>query len=310
MKLPTAPVRPLLIVTAGLAAVGTAAVLVLPRLVIAPNARPAAASAAPPAGAYWHTRELFERTDPRKLGSGANQYWVVVPQLTEEWTMTDGRRWFGSRKPGAYPESAADRAAWRRDGSPARWTRTAGGQVVRLSTEPDKGGVFPPREVEQFFLAGQTLTYEEVQRLPADPEGLKSWLAQAARVERAEGDAVSTAVTSALPELLYTLPAPKQVRTAAYQALLTMPGVHAKATAEDSRGRTGTALSIDDLYPHRKGDTTRVTVDLIIDTGTMLLLSESQTTTLDGKPSRNKTSTRTVLEAGWTNARPAVPALP
>jgi hypothetical protein len=311
MKLATAPVRPLIIVTAGLAALGTAAVLGLPRLVIAPDARPAAAaSAAPPQGAYWHTRKLSERTEARALGRGANQYWVVVPELTEEWTMADGRAWFAIRKLGAYPQSAADRAAWRRDGSPAKWTRTAKGQVVRLSTEPDKGGLFPARENDQFSLAEQRLTYEEVQRLPADRDALKSWLAEAARVARAEENTVSAYVTQALPELLYRLPAPKEVRAAAYQALLTMPGVHAKATAKDGTGRTGTALSIDDQYAHRKGDTTRITEELIIDTDTMLLLSESWTTTKDGKLFRDKTSTQTLLEAGWTDAQPAVPAVP
>ncbi|MEV4399441.1 hypothetical protein [Nonomuraea sp. NPDC049607] len=47
-----------------------------------------------------------------------------------------------------------------------------------------------------------------------------------------------------------------------------------------------------------------------MDTGTMLLLSEGQTTAIRGKPSLNETSTHTMLAAGWTNTAPAVPTLP
>ncbi|MEV0234100.1 hypothetical protein [Nonomuraea sp. NPDC050786] len=312
MKLATAPVRPLIAVGAGLAAVGTAALLGLPSLVKAPETRLAAAASAPPEGAYWHTRVLTQRIGPRQMGSGANRYWVVEQALSEDWTAPDGKAWFGYRKPGAYPKSAADRKAWRRDGSPAKWTRTADGQVVKLSTEPDKGHVGPVRgNDDQFFLAGQKLTYDEVQRLPADPNALKSWLTEAARVSRVKQNDVDQYITGALPGMLYQLPAPKNVRAAAYQALLTMPAVHSQGESKDSRGRAGAALSIDHPQVVQKnGLTINEKSEMIVDTGTMLLLSESRMTTISGKLSLNETSIQTMLEVGWTNAAPAVPALP
>ncbi|MET7330656.1 hypothetical protein [Nonomuraea sp. NPDC005650] len=309
MKRATAPVRPLIAVGAGLAAMGAAALLGLPSLAKAPEVRLTAAASAPPEGAYWHTRMLFKKTSPRRLGSGANRYWVVEQQLIERWTTPDGRSWVGSRELGAYPESAADRAAWRRDGSPAKWSRTADGQTVALSTQPAKGHVSPARGDNTFLLAGQRLTYEEVQRLPADPNALKSWLAQAARVSRAQENAVDRDVTWALPDLLYRLPAPKEVRAAAYQALLTMPGVRARGKTVDGAGRTGMALSIEFQTGDRK-EPTKATTDLVIDTGTMLLLSEGQTSVINGKESRGEAGNQTVLQAGWTDAAPAVPALP
>ncbi|MET8162352.1 hypothetical protein ABZT47_38840 [Sphaerisporangium sp. NPDC005289] len=312
MKLATAPVRPLIAVGTGLAAVGTAALLGLPSVVKAPETRLAAAASAPPEGAYWHTRVLTQRTGPRQMGSGANRYWVVEQELSEEWTAPDGKAWFGYRKAGAHPKSATDRKAWRRDGSPAKWTRTADGQVVKLSTEPDKGHVGPVRgNDDQFFLAGQKLTYEEVQRLPADPNALKSWLSEAARVSRVKQNNVDQYITGALPGMLNQLPAPKNVRAAAYQLLLTMPSVRSQGETKDRMGRAGAALSID--HPKAVQDnglTIKEKTDLVVDTGTMLLLSQSQTTAISGKLSLNETSTQIVLEAGWTNTAPAVPALP
>ncbi|MFF4617654.1 hypothetical protein [Nonomuraea jabiensis] len=310
MKRATAPARPLIALGAGLAAVGTAALLGLPGLAKAPEARLTAAASAPPEGAYWHTRVLWKRPEPRQVGSGANRYSVVQQSLIEEWTAPDGRRWVGSRELGAYPQSAADRAAWRRDGSPTKWTRTANGQTVSLSTEPAKGHVTPVRGDNTFFLIGQRLTYDEVQRLPANPDALKSWLARAARVSQMPESAVDRNVTSALPSLLHELPAPKEVRAAAYQALLTMPGVSSRGKSVDGAGRTGAALSIAYQPAGQKEETIKVTTDLVVDTGTMLLLSKSQTTLKDGKVFPNKTMSQTVLQAGWTDAEPAVPALP
>ncbi|MEU5865514.1 hypothetical protein ABZ815_30395 [Nonomuraea sp. NPDC047529] len=312
MKLATAPVRPLIAVGTGLAAVGAAALLGLPGVVKAPETRLAAAASAPAEGAYWHTRVLTRRTGPRQMGSGANRYWVVEQTLNEEWTAPDGKAWFGYRTAGAYPKSAADRKAWRRDGSPARWTRTADGQVVKLSTEPDKGRVGPVRgKDDTFFLAGQRLTYDEVQRLPADPNALKSWLSKAARVSRVSQNSMDEFIAGALLEMLYRLPTPKNVRAAAYQSLLTIPAVRSRGESKDSMGRAGAALSID--HPkvvQRNGLTIKDKTNLIVDTGTMLLLSESQTTAIRGKLSLDETSTHTVLAAGWTNTAPAVPALP
>ncbi|NUW32965.1 hypothetical protein HTZ77_16200 [Nonomuraea sp. SMC257] len=300
MKFGTVPVRPLI----ALVAVGAAVLLGLPGPARAPEIRLTGAASAPPGGAYWHTRVVWKTTHPRRLGRGSDQYWVVEQELLEKWSARDGRSWTGWRKPGVYPKSAADREAWRRDGSPTKWTRTADGQVVSLSTRPDKGHVGPVPGERTFLLSEQRLTYDEIQRLPADPDALKSWLTQVARVEQAKETIVDSFVTGALTGLLYELPAPKEVRAAAYRALQTMPGVRVKGTAKDGVGRTGTALSI----PPQKGTTVRS--DLIVDTGAMLLLSEDMQDTIDGMASLEHTGTRTVLQAGWTDTAPAVPALP
>ncbi|GAA2275373.1 hypothetical protein GCM10010149_17610 [Nonomuraea roseoviolacea subsp. roseoviolacea] len=304
MKLGTIRVRPLIAAGAALTALGAAVLLGQPSAGNAPEMRLTSATSAPPEGAYWHTRVLWKTTHHRWLGRGSHQYWVAEQELSENWAAPDGRSWTGFRELGVYPESAADREAWRRDGSPTKWTRAADGQVVSLSTRPDKGRVGPVPGKPTFTLSEQRLTYDEVQRLPADPDGLKSWLSRVAQVEGATETIMDSFVTGALTGLLYELPAPKEVRTAAYRALQTMPGVRVKGTAKDSVGRTGTVLSI----PRQKG--TAVRSELIVDTGTMLLLAEDMQAATDGKASPEQGGTRTVLQAGWTNAGPAVPALP
>lgn len=172
---------------------------------------------------------LSKSVSPQQLGSGSNRYWVEEQQITETWFSTDGKCWTGDRSLGAHSKSAADKKAWHRDGSPAKWSRTADGrQTGRLSTRTDNGRLERLKGVDYFFLAGQHLTYEEVQRLPADPSGLTAWLAKAGRVSRVPESGVDDYVKASLRLLLYGLPAPKEVRTAAYRALPTMPGVRSE----------------------------------------------------------------------------------
>ncbi|SPL88159.1 unnamed protein product [[Actinomadura] parvosata subsp. kistnae] len=302
MKLATAPGRRLIVAGTCLA-VAAAALPALPGLAESPVTRLAAAST--PQGTYWHTRVLSRRDNFRQVGSRANPYWVVQQRLIEQWHTTDGRGWTGYREAGAYPKSAKDRQAWQRDGSPAKWTRDVVGQTVVLSTRPTRGHVTPIRgQNTQFFLLGQYLTYEEVQRLPADPAALKAWLTKAAQVRA--GRDTDSFIAGLLPDLLYRLPAPKQVRAAAYQVLLTLPGVHAEGAARDDLGRNGTALSIDQRQATGpKDEQGKITRRLIVDTAGMVLLSDAQKAERPGVD-----NTDLVLHAGWTNAAPAVPALP
>ncbi|MFI6387021.1 hypothetical protein [Nonomuraea sp. NPDC050540] len=302
MKLTTVPGWRLTVAGTGLA-VAAAVLLTLPGAAKTSLTRPVAASG--PEGAYWHTRMLSRSTGFRQVGSRANPYWVVQQRLTEKWHTADGRSWTGYREPGAYPRSAKDREAWRRDGSPVKWTRDLAGQTVVLSTRPTRGHVTPVRgQGANFFLAGQILTYEEVQRLPADPAALKAWLTKAAQAS--EGGQIDPFIAGSLPDLLHRLPAPKEVRAAAYQVLLTMPGVRVEGAARDDLGRNGTALSISRPQPTGpKTEAGKITRKLIVDTSTMILLSDESAGAHPGG-----SATDLVLRAGWTDTAPAVPALP
>ncbi|MFI9596497.1 hypothetical protein [Nonomuraea sp. NPDC052265] len=263
-------------------------------------------AAAPPEGAYWHVKELLTMPQPGRFGTGSNPYSLVKRQITERWSTPDGRAWYAYRDLGTTPRTAADKKAWQRDGSPRKWSESIDGQTVRLSTEPTKGHVGSVRERNQFELAGQWLTYDEVQRLPADPARLKDWLTRAGRVSRIPESALPGWVASTLPQLLHVLPAPKEVRDAAYQGMLTMPGVRADGNAKDELGRSGAVVVIDTLNGTGKA-AVRETTRLIVDTGRTALLSEEH---LSGPGGKGKSSVTTLAEVGWTDAQPAVPALP
>jgi hypothetical protein len=297
MRFATARARPLITLGVGLA-VG-AAVL----------GGPAPVAAAPPEGAYWHTRTLTTTDHPWRFGTKSDSYSLVEQRILEEWSAPDGRRWFGYRDLGTLPKSAADKKAWQRDGSPSTWSESIDGKTVKLSTQPSKGHMSPVRDQNSFELAGQRLTYDEVQRLPADPNRLKDWLTQAARVSRIPESSIGRWVTSTLPQILHALPAPKEVRAAAYQALLTMPNVRAEGNAKDTLGRSGAAVLIDETSEKQKKSDSVKTL-LIVDTGRMVLLSEDQTVKVSGKALMSKTYDETLIEVGWTNSQPTVPALP
>jgi hypothetical protein len=267
---------------------------------------PAAVAATPPEGAYWHTRTMSTSNHPWRFGSKAHPYALVQREITERWSAPDGRAWFGYRELATLPGTAADKKAWQRDGSPSTWSESIDGKTVKLSAHPAEGRVGPvPSEKSQFWFAQQWLTYDEVQRLPTDPSRLKAWLTKAGQASR-END-IPGWLRYTLPELLHDVPAPKEVRAAAYQALLTMPGVRADGNAKDALGRSGAAVLIDRTSKKSKSS---AKIRLIVDTGRMVLLSRDQTVTSDGKTLGGKTYNETLVEVGWTNSQPAVPALP
>ncbi|MGN9846409.1 hypothetical protein ACTMTI_50700 [Nonomuraea sp. H19] len=297
MKFAIAPIRPLISLGIGLV-VGATALL----------GAPAAAAAAPPEGAYWHSRALMTTTHPWRFGSKPDPYSLVQRRILERWTAPDGRTWVGFRELGTLPKTAADKKAWQRDGSPAKWSESIDGKTVKLSTEPSKGSLSPVRNENSFHLAMQRLTYDEVQRLPADPNNLKDWLKRAGQVSRVPVGSLDGWVTNTLPEILHDIPAPKEVRAAAYQALLTMPDVRADGNAKDTLGRSGAAILIDRTGKEKNKGSAKIR--LIVDTGKMVLLSRDQTVTFNGKTLGGKTYNETLVEVGWTNSQPAVPALP
>lgn len=292
------PVRKLITLGAGLTVAATAL------------GAPPAAAAAPPEGAYWHARSVTTIAHPWRFGTKPDSYALLQQRVSERWSAPDGRQWYGYRELGVRPATEADQKAWRRDGSPAKWSRSIDGKVVKLSTEPSKGHVNRLyRERNQFQFAGQWLTYDEVQRLPADPNRLKDWLTKAGQVFGITDASMNSWLSSSLPLLLHAIPAPREVRAAAYQALLTLPGVRAGGGTKDTLGRTGAAVVIESSSgTGKKASTAKQT--LIVDTGRMVLLSEGRTVTVGGKAFAAKSYTETLVAVGWTDAGPAVPALP
>ncbi|MEV6865915.1 CU044_5270 family protein [Streptosporangium subroseum] len=245
-------------------------------------------------GAYWHVRKLYRQTYPERLGRGENRYRVVESRLTEQWVARDGRVWSGSRTLGARPMSGADEEAWRRDGSPTEWSS----EGDMLSTSPDKGMLRAVTGKVPFSMAGHQMTFEQLRELPADTAALKDWVTEAVR--DAPGGSTDGVVADALSGLLWSKPSPPDVRAAAYRALAELPNVRYLGKATDEQGRAGAAFS----FTLQAAPPVRRT--LIIDPDSSQVLSS----TVTGRPGVTGDQVEVVLDAGWTDDKPAVPDLP
>ncbi|NUW43856.1 hypothetical protein [Nonomuraea rhodomycinica] len=273
-------------------------VITVAAFALAAAAIPVLAAAAPPAsavisaepqGKYWHVKSVYTATHPRQVGT-KEKYWVVKEQVSEHWADHDGRMW-SSYSDRARPKSAADLAAWKRDGSPQKWTYRTEGMLVKLTANPHETPV-KPMKGNDWLIGERKLSFQEIQSLPTTPEGLRSWLVEASAVgeDPVLPENFDLWVKDAYTSLLYRLPAPKPVRAAAYQALSALPGVK-------SAKRAGNVAKLTYGY-----DTSgyEVKFGIVVDTGSMAVVETSVDTTRDGEPVKAKTSV-TTYEAGWTD---------
>jgi hypothetical protein len=252
------------------------------------------AEAGPETGHYWRVKKLYRQEFPVRVGRGENRYSLVHSWLDEEWVTRDGRLWSASRSLGARPATAADRAAWRRDGSPTTWRVQ---QDMLLSASPDKGRVSRDTGKVAFSMAGHEITFKQLRGLPTEPAALTGWVTKAVRETT---DPIDGVIADALSGLLWSKPTPPDVRGAAYRALADLPNVRYLGTAKDERGRSGAAFSFL-LYPDAGLRRT-----LIIDTGDAQVLAS----TLTGPAAGKADEIEVLLDAGWTDDKPAIPTLP
>ncbi len=242
---------------------------------------------------YWHIKSVQIRTHQQQVGT-KEKYWVVQQEASETWTDRDGRRWHAYRSLGVRPKSAADLAAWKRDGSPQQWSYRTEGMLLKLSATPGKAVV---RKIKGtgWSIGERMLSYQDIQTLPTAPKELEKWLAKAST----EGDDpvrpehFGIWVKGAYQSLLHEIPAPKSVRTAAYKALSGMPGVRRSSQGKDVERLTYTEKDA-------KGG---ATFSADVDTAAMTLKRTTLATTYNGKPLPAKTWT-TEHSARWTDTRP------
>lgn len=246
----------------------------------------AAKAEAAPEGAYWHLKTLSAGSRPGPYGKNGDTYYLETSSLSEQWVAKDGRTWRGFRQLAARP---LDLEAWRRDGSPTEWPigRDPG---PPYSTSPGESMFFQNTGKQRLYWSAMPLTLKEIEALPADPEALKKRALEAIRRDNGVGPAEDS-LPRTLATLLYELPASPQVRSAAYQALATLPGVQVEGPTTDPRGRSGVAVTFllqGDRTPRSR---------LIIDPETSKVLS----TTVNDVD-------EVVLESGWTDTKPSPPS--
>jgi hypothetical protein len=206
---------------------------------------------------------------------------------------------------GAQPATAADAAAWRRDGSPAWHAWYANGQLIparpgprqRLGGKPGQqpwgsGTTLPgsPAQLRQMLLAS----------VPAPGDSLVR------HEEQAFGESYAQVRDQDLfreTRVLLLDPLPPAVRAAAYQVLATVPGVHMKTGVTDPDGRRGTALWVGSDYSPGPDPDHVIVVDPV---SGLLLADEWLAAQPDGVYAVGTLTQYAVWEyPGWSNKLPA-----
>jgi len=157
--------------------------------------------------------------------------------------------------------SAADKAAWRRDGSPDKWDVTedtsladphgeAEGPDLDITIGPGKLAEFSETfgEKRQFLIGHDVLTAAQLLKLPADPARLKALILENYSTGESGEDVDREAYLFQVTPALLTLPVSSAVRSALYRMLADLPGVRSLGQVQDAAGQDGVGVALDRRY--------------------------------------------------------------
>ncbi|MFF3441933.1 CU044_5270 family protein [Streptosporangium sp. NPDC002721] len=282
----------------------------------------AAAAKDPGPGAYWRVSVVsgMDAISPdrgyviRRLFS--NDHWLARRPGSQSWRITQSL--------GAKPLTPEDRAAWRKAGSPTRWSYPMDmtGYVGAVSLESVLAKT-EGRRVERLrggwkgsggYLARELLTWEELRRVPSGEGELRAYLEQrlAAQIKAGRAPQDPRSPEEALGELcvqiIFGLPVSPAVRASAYRILATLPTLKSLGEMKDPLGRTGEAFGY--RPAPGSGRENAHEVAWMIDPATGLLLTALTTTTVklaDGRTAKT-IGFKAYQRVGWTDAEPPLPA--
>lgn len=209
-----------------------------------------------------------------------------------------GRYWY-LEETGPGPAAKSTQRQWyTHDGSDYTW-------LVQYK------GVFLASPHAGFGVGASSLTYRQVEQLPAGAAALKAWITRSfshpsgpplprglpsARYTPPSRAELPADVALALSNLIYQVPAPPAVRAAAFRALAAMPDVTKVGhSGRDVVLRIRVPRPPANKFPSGKDPRGAGQIRLTIDTSTLTLhaVTDYQGTT-------------TVLAARWVNSRPRV----
>jgi len=233
----------------------------------------------PGTGDFWVTKvelhHVYDVGGYHVQGSSEMETWHPLRRGGDVTFVT---RWLG-----AAPATDADKAAWRAAGSPAEWALTGpdGKQAHgrKLTAAPGKRdvSVMPGGD---FAIGGTSLTYAQIQALPADPDKLKAYLIKLDDAAGRDGTWTPDQIARWRVEMLFSeswtllsdLPVPDGVPAATYRMLAGLPGLTVDEHARDAKGRAGAAIG----YAYRNADGSAVNTRLVIDPDSGSLLAWEQ----------------------------------
>lgn len=164
---------------------------------------------------------LAAASTAERAPAGSGTYWHVKIAYTkssgsetgtsviETWTRRDGRSWVRSGAPNSPVQV--------NNGKSGSWN-------------------------DGFTVGSTHLSYQQVQRLPADPAALKKWITHHSDLMKAVGAphgtslTVSQVISGGLTGLLAMTPAPPAVRAAAFRALASLPEVRNLGRVDGGQG--------------------------------------------------------------------------
>lgn len=273
-------------------------------------------------GKYWRTtQDIFglelagPTEDPYVIRSGdREQNWVARSDSSASWA--------AHKRLGREPLSDADRAAWKRDGSPTTfavhgdWTNKDGttDDVTDISGAPTKWTVDPYNPDSKVFFVGHDLSMREVRALPADPAALRAFLLTDLQRNVEAGGALDVDGQGSVPtqegwlfstatELL-TLPVTPEVRASAYQIMASLSGVQNLGQVKDVTGRSGNAVAVQGSNANGQFENR-----IIIDANSGLLLADEirylkPSAELSWLKPTDVWQTTVVADIGWTDDKP------
>ncbi|MEV6305705.1 CU044_5270 family protein [Actinoplanes sp. NPDC051861] len=275
----------------------------------------------PGEGAFWTA--TVEEGNLLQVGEPGNRYAIMGTTTETRWTpAAAGHPVMDMRWAGAEPASAADRAAWKRAGSPASWPRDP---LPGCPVDPDDAYTVAPAGTSRvmpadaqsgvFDVLGVSLTAEQIRGLPSDPAELKTWLTgviEKQNLPRGTGVQLGESLFDGVLNLLFDTPVTPQVRAAAYRVLAGVPGVESQNAVTDATGRRGAAVSVvrNDTVEEQRADPSgpyRLSLIFDPDSGRTLAQENRALAPADYMawvPKDALFGYRALMSARWTDDRP------
>ncbi|MCA2225417.1 CU044_5270 family protein [Nonomuraea aurantiaca] len=170
-----------------------------------------------------------------------------------------------------------------RDGK--RWTRNEPG---------DTPGTVVPASIS-LRLKGANVSFDDLEKLPTDPEALKAWIVQRkGNPKDMSASEIQGDPTLTLLALITELPTPAEVRSAAFRALAATPGVENTGAVEG-----GQALRIPEIDGLKKG------IEMVVDPETARVVRANLF--LAGNGNVGRTDGYIAVTTDWTDELRATP---
>ncbi|HEY1920812.1 MAG TPA: hypothetical protein VGH27_35025 [Streptosporangiaceae bacterium] len=211
-------------------------------------------------GRYWVTSSTVGNFI--QVGPAARPYVIMEKSGNQIWTARSPADMSNNYEQPLSVQlaSAADRAAWRHDGSPTAWPISeefsfadpvgpygpsgAGWPVV--AGRGKLNNYFGQTDPQPFLVGHRFMSAQQVLALPADPGKLKALLV--GRADQGSGG-LAAFLFQVTPQIL-TMPVTPAVRSALYRMLASLPGVQNLGQVRDVAGQVGDAVAITGHYTH------------------------------------------------------------